>query len=209
MYRKTDNWAEENIQWRIDALYKLSDLLFVRTEEKDIQLKGIDLLVLFPNAKKFIACDEKMAAKYYFKDIGTFSFEVSTKSNIRQEGWLFSPDCITQAYLLIYVRAEDKYLTKVSSLEIIAVSKDKILEYLSENNLNSIEETKKIIEENGVLDENGRRIRAFINSDISVVQSIFIENEKPLNILITKKKLLELSFWNTKYFTHNNPENMT
>lgn len=165
-----------------------------RVSDFETQMKGVDVVFDIGDLKA-IRVDEKAAVHYVNKDLRTFAFEINffRTSNILTEGWFYDKSKVTEYYLLCWIWAKkEKYFNAddITKLDIILISRTKIISMLSEFGVNY--ETAKTTAEN--LRKNGisgphekvsnKPFYYFYTDKLS---------EKPINIVIQKFKLIELS----------------
>lgn len=200
--RKTDEraaaiinrWLEENFYTKENGITEYSCI-----DDVELQVKGIDTIFVLDGQYK-IACDEKAAVQYINKPLNTFAFELSfiDRANNTHDGWLLDSAKTNDAYLIVWIDktidgiAETKQLTHHSQLENITaalVMKQDILNYL--DSLGWTAERLRVktermrrnpIEYQGNIYTNGCK---FCFSKQLV--------EKPVNLLISRKQLLQLS----------------
>jgi ABC-type lipoprotein export system ATPase subunit len=206
--RKNDSIVEREIAKFLDEkLYSNKDLFseFVRTDDKEEQIKGSDLILSTSDGvlyRKVI--DEKVAARYANTDLNTFSLELSFigKNGDKRCGWFVDYTKITDYYLFGWIKKADipydeekgRYDTdainkdNIKELDWALVSRQKIMKFLEKKGwtLDKLALQDKKIRENG-----GVKTKEFIN-DISFRYSdAYIE--KPINILLKKETYMELA----------------
>lgn len=188
--RRRDVELTEKVSELIDEILKRENFLFIRNNDVKLQKKGVDLIVFNSYGKPHVV-DEKYALSCWNRDLQTYSFEIYSKNNIDNNGWLTSEYHITQDYMLVWLRSTDEELNDIYRLEMAFLSRKAVLEYLSDNGvdiktiLNEFEEKAK---------NNGAKRELVINKNIKVVQSLKLY-EAPINILITKDVLLSLAYY--------------
>jgi hypothetical protein len=189
-----DMKAEQELTKFLDKYFysKLEGLTFERKNDKPSQFKGIDLIL--SKKDKSIKIDEKAALSYINKDIKTFSFEIDfiNQAGKVQEGWLFNKDLETNAYVLMYIKAkhEDFKTLKeedIIEVEVLMIDKVRILNYLKhdEEYIKNMAQWLRNQNYNGRYNIEGLYDYAFYSS--------LNYGEKPINILIRKEKLIDLS----------------
>ena len=189
--RAQDIQSEKAISQFLDRhFYPKHFSSFKRYEDKETQLLGID--VIANSAEGPIKIDEKAASHYVNKDIQTFAFELSYigKNNQLRKGWFYDKEKHTEYYLLCWLWAsQDKFkyedLTKV---EVALINRQKLIDLLDnlrlnykraraiDNKLRQANITKLIVE--------GKPFYFYHTKHLA---------EKPTNLIIPKKLLIELS----------------
>ncbi len=204
-----DKQRELNVQNYLNRIYDDSHIVFERENHRDEQLSGID--VYFLNNGSKVNIDEKVASRYYFRDLETFSLELSFKRRIGNEhkpakGWFHDENKKnkTQAYVFGYVRAKDEkdnLLTDIYRLESILVKKSKLWKYLSKCGYPSAEYLLQLFNEAEYL----KRLKSYnscsslmLNNGLKLVRTESFE-ECPINILIPKRVLIALSSFHATY----------
>ena len=177
---------------------------FKRINDAENQFKGIDCIFSFNN-KEYI-CDEKAAIQYINKPLYTFALELSfiDLGNSIHDGWLIDEKKVNNSFLFVWI---DNALTEILSskddiisMEIALLDRQVIIDYLASkgwNKENLLLKMKRIREnefENlGNLYKNGLK---FTKSPHLV--------EQPINVLLSREKLIELSDFNLKLPTTHN-----
>lgn len=200
--RSRDMNVEREIAKFLDEkLYSNSSLFskFNRTNDIENQLRGSDIIISVPKLGILNAIvDEKAATHYINKDLPTFAFELSFKLNNGQivEGWLTNTCKKTQYYLLMWITAKKEWDIKkedIIQIEYILIERNKILMYLNSKGYGVIElknKAKMILNNDieGVIDKsNDQPFYFYFTNRLT---------EKPINIVIKKSKLIELSVLN-------------
>lgn len=195
---------EENmiLNTYLDNIYEKMGWDFERVLDKTRQLQGIDVIFYSNcNLDSKILVDEKAATQYLGEDLNTFSFEIYSENNRNKIGWLINPNIKTTHYAIIYPRSKSNDINNLDSLEWILVEKKKIINLINSiPNINKyIKEVYKDSYENKVTGRNQIIIRLYKKTNrnsplvLKLVWSKNILPEKPLNILIPKYKLIEMS----------------
>lgn len=186
----------------LDNFYKKMGWDFERVFDKTRQLQGIDVIFRSnENSDSKILIDEKAATKFLNKKLNTFSFELYSENNRNKIGWLLNSNIKTTHYAIIYPRSKNNDISKLDSLEWILIDKKKIIDLINSiPNINKyIKEVYNDSYENKITGRNQYIIRLY-NKDsrnnpliLKLVWSKNILPERPLNILIPKYKLIEMS----------------
>ena len=183
--RQINEIRTHRIEEYMDTLYTDKGISFERISDPVLQKKGIDLII---NEKKI---DEKAAISAWDRELKTFGLEVSSNSNVKNEGWLYSKKMVTDEYIFIYPRATDETLTTITSLEALFLKKKTLMEYLNFIGLDNAYKVKNCLYSFGHKTRRGKRWK--INDRAEVVESIHLR-ERPVNILINRDYLRSLSY---------------
>lgn len=203
--RKSDEQAASVItKWLETHFYTkengITDYSYIN--DVTMQVKGIDTVFCYNDGKviREILCDEKAAVQYVNKFLQTFAFELSfiDRSNNIHDGWLLDETKTNNAFLLVWV---DKTVSGVESVKQLTdhnqlksvtaalVMKKDILNYLyslgwtAERLRTKTERMRRNpTEYQGNIYTNGCK---FCFSKQLV--------EKPVNLLIRRKLLLQLA----------------
>ncbi len=193
--RKMDNTVEQEIGKFLDNhFYPKYTSNSIRFNDIEHQMDGIDIQFDYKNLVNILV-DEKTAAHYINKGIPTFAFEVDFLLNNQQviPGWFFDSAKKTEYYLLNWVWAKkDKYITAedITMLDTILIKRSAIIEMLSGYDITSesIVTIAKQIRSNNTAGafnkEASKPFYFYFTTHLS---------EKPLNIIIKKDKLIQLS----------------
>ena len=200
--RSRDMMVEREISKFLDEKLYSNSSIFSKTERTDNienQLSGSDIIISIPKLGIINAIvDEKAATHYINKNLPTFAFELSFKLNNGKiaEGWLTDTGKKTQFYLLMWISAKKDWDIKkedITQIEYILIERNKILSYLNSKGYGIFElknKAKIILNNNvdGVIDKLNETAYYFYFSNRLT--------EKPINIVIRKSKLIELSVLN-------------
>lgn len=176
---------------------------FKRIDEKMEQFKGID--VLFNKDGISYICDEKAAIRYVNKNLNTFAMELSfiDRGNMLHRGWLLDENKINNSFLFVWVDKARKDILQskddIVELEYCLVNKEDILDYL--NSLGWSQE--RLIQKSTLIRENKFENLGDIAKNgckFSYSPELF---EKPVNILIPRSKLREISVLNRRIVNGN------
>jgi hypothetical protein len=197
--RKTDECCADIVSsFLYDKFYNTTKE-FSRIYDKMEQFKGIDTTFIFNN-EKYI-CDEKAAIRYVNKHLGTFSLELSflNRKGIETIGWFLDDTKVNNSYLFCWIdKAEKNILTDINDikeLEIALVKKDKINNFLDEIGWNK---QNLLIKCQNIRTNPNEYLGNFYKNGCKFSKSFQLV-EKPINILIKRDKLIELSDF-TKIF---------
>lgn len=200
--RSRDMSVEREIAKFLDEKLYSNLSIFSKTERTDNivnQLSGSDIIITIPKLGIVNAIvDEKAATHYINKNLPTFAFELSFKLNNGQivEGWLTDAGKKTQYYSLMWISAIKDWDIKkedITQIEYILIGRNKILSYLNSEGygISELKNKAEIISNNnidGVIDKlSDTPFYFYFSNRLS---------EKPINIVVRKSKLIELSVLN-------------
>ncbi|SDB20121.1 hypothetical protein SAMN03097699_0066 [Flavobacteriaceae bacterium MAR_2010_188] len=139
---KNDIRKEQILNQYLDRFYNDKGFEFNRISDKNLQLKGIDLLI--HHDQKEFRIDEKAQLHYLNKDLPTFTFELSYLNNQNElrKGWLLNSDKQTDYYFLVTAiflkdNAEELLnMNDIKKVKITSVNRYKLLSLLTSKNLN-------------------------------------------------------------------------
>lgn len=200
--RITDEYNTKILNRYLDRLYEKEGWNFERVLDTERQISGIDVIFRPTNyIGKELLVDEKAATRFLNKELNTFSFEICSENNKEKAGWLISSKSKTTHYAIIYPHSKSNDINNLDSLEWILVKKKKIINLINSiPNINKyIKEIYKDSYENKATGRNQIIIRLYKKTNrnsplvLKLVWSKNILPEKPLNILIPKYKLIEMS----------------
>jgi hypothetical protein len=193
--RQSDSAAEIEIGKFLDKFFYVDHVTnFSRYNDINQQMSGVDVKFDYRNQTNMLV-DEKAAAHYVNKDIPTFAFEINFLLNSGQlvDGWFYDGNKLTQYYLLGWIWAKkDKGFTMddITKLDIMIINRLSIIEYLSQNgltreNANRISNEIRKKGDFGAYEKSSDKSYYFFYSPQL--------SEKPVNIIIKKNALLNLS----------------
>lgn len=168
-----------------------------RTDTKDLQLKGSDIIISAPSLGIVDGiCDEKAASAYWHmeRSIKTFSLEVSSFQHGKlRDGWIINDSLDTTHYLFCWLSATKRWFGKddIKWLEYALVRKADLIEYLESEDLTKEHIIKnrdwilKNVHEKGAVGKNKHKDFYFYYSPQFV--------ERPVNIIVKKDVYLNLS----------------
>lgn len=194
--RDVDEKGEKIISNFLDEHFYSTCEDFHRVNDKTRQIKGVDTTFV-KNGFQYV-CDEKAALKYVNKNLQTFSMELSflNSANELSIGWLLDTKKINNSFLFCWI---DKAVNNVLSIsndilmmEIALVKRNAIVNYLS-----SIGWTlEKLFIKCEKIRNNPYEICGDLyNNEVKFSKSFHLQ-EKPINVLIKRKKLIEISDYN-------------
>lgn len=187
---------EQILNKYVDSIYDSLGMSFERITDMPSQYRGIDLILKDNNRDIFI--DEKAQLHYLNKSLPTFAFELSyIKNNFLNMGWLFDARKATNIYFLItgiYLKNSKTILTcpnDIERLDIVAVQRQKLLEYLKSKNI-----TIKTLREYQHDMRQNNKFRAYPIKELDEYKEgklFFTEflAEKPINLVLKIDNLIE------------------
>lgn len=191
-----DLTAEKEVSKFLDRYFYGTKMVkdFHRYTSKDEQLKGKDVKFTFGRFKEIIV-DEKSQGHYVNKDLPTFAFELQYigGGNNQKIGWLIDEEKETQYYLLIWIRANKNRGFKsedITYLDCILLEREKIKSHLIDQGVDfsNISEICNIIRRDG---KKGKQTNFDYGDSYFYLTKKLVE--EPINIVVTKKVLSELS----------------
>ena len=162
-----------------------------RIYDKHFQVQGIDVLL---DGRRI---DEKAQLYYINRPVNTFAFEIdyySEENDSIVDGWYINPSNQTEDYLLLWIpKARTTHINRLVSedFEVVdanLISKSHIKAYLEKMNITDKTLKTKAIE---MRDKNIERYT--INDDIHLKYSMEGYSEKPINMIVKKEILDNLS----------------
>ena len=200
--RQQDEIYTRKLEQFMDMQYKKQNLLtyMERVKDRQMQLHGIDIVLDDETGIKYI--DEKFAIDYRFKDLQTYSFELSSGNNWNEGGWFLNHDSLTTHYLLLWFQS-DEDITEVYKYDACLISKEKIYQMLRDDHINpyeALEEFRAYFANNSE-GSVGMKFHVVVNRDGSskkrmayngyVISQSDRKVEAPINLIIPKWKLLK------------------
>lgn len=193
--RIEDNESERAVAEFLDANF-YPDMVqnMQRIKEAEMQIKGVDVIFDKGDIQRALV-DEKAAAHFVNKDIPTFAFELDFigRDGKLKTGWLTDENKLTQFYLLSWVWAkQDRNFASsdITKLEVILIDRRKILGLLEGYGVDvaRLGRIAQHLRDKGLFGphfkKKGRPF--YFNMTEHLV-------EKPINVIIHKRKLIELA----------------
>ena len=195
--RKQDSQSELAVAGFLDTyFYPKFVSNFQRHTDVSSQLKGID--VVFDYKQSRFVVDEKAAVHYVNKDLPTFAFELDFvgRDNKLHDGWFYDDTKSTEYYLLTWIWAsKTKGFTTsdISKIDLVLVGRKRIQKMLLSHQLDkerALRGSKYLRDRNlfGVFGKSSSKPFYFYYTKHLA--------EKPINIIIRKKALQEISVLN-------------
>ena len=198
LLRKEDEKCADIVSSYLEDTFYSEVEDFKRINEKEMQFKGIDVIFNINNVK--YVCDEKAAIRYVNKPLNTFAMELSfiDRSNMLHEGWLLDTSKVNNSFLFVWIDRATKNILEskedLIELEYCLIKKEAILDYLSELGWSQ----EKLLQKSTFIRENKFENLGNITKNgckFSYSPKLF---EKPVNILISRDKLREISVLNRR-----------
>ena len=206
--RANDSKVEREIAKFLDEnLYSNKEIFkeFVRTDDKDEQIKGSDLILSTSDGKlDRVVVDEKVAARFANTSLNSFALELSFigRDGKRKNGWFTDYTKKTQYYLFGWInkagipydeenkRYDTNSITKdnIKSLDWTLVSRQKIMKFLEKKGWTL---DRLALQDNKIRENGGVKTKEFINGVSFRYSDSYIE--KPINILLEKESYIEIS----------------
>lgn len=193
--RASDERASEVVNNFMQKFYDNNTTNFKRYFDKLTQVKGIDVSFTFNGVD--YKCDEKAAVRWMNIKLNTFALELEfiNRGNKLQTGWFLNEDLDNNSYMFIYtdkVAGQYDSFTEedIKECTIILVRKERIQEYLDSIGWT----TKRIKDKCDMI----RDYEGFCTMRDEKIRFCYSEQlvEKPINLLIDRQKLIELSdYW--------------
>lgn len=192
-YRARDSAAGEQVALFLDEkLYPKIGAVTKRVTDREAQLRGVDLYLSYGDLSH-VSVDEKAMTHYVNKDLPTSAFELSSiQQGAEIEGWLTDVEKETEYYLVVWLWARESWnflKEDISKVRCLLISRKKILDYLKGEgfDVGRLRDKSRIIRESGAagkIDDTGGSFYFFLSDHLA---------EKPINVVIRRKKLMELA----------------
>ncbi len=200
--RIQDSKAEQQLARFMDEFfYSKLGIPFLRVKDKDMQLKGVDV-ILGQSEKKI---DEKASLYYSNAMIPTFVFELEFIFNGKSHiGWYLNDELLTDYYMLIWPNIRDEYnptlkkwvrreIRDISAndftvIEAMLIDRRKVKNELEKRTLNTEHLSRYVELIRKGIDRKEYSIGKQIDDDVKIMISERL-NEKPINLVINKRLL--------------------
>jgi len=178
---------ERALQPFLDAMYRELGFEFRRIETKELQLKGVDIIIRHGDGDYPI--DEKGQTHWVNKRLQTFAFELEFKSADKQvrEGWLFDEEKVTTHYFLVSdIRSPNSRVTDLTSFRLVSVNRQRLIRFLEERGWGN-----SFMTEDVPMAMGGNRSHVLSKSDpaVKLVRTLNLV-EEPLNVVINLDDLI-------------------
>lgn len=193
--RNLDHSSERAVAQYLDIhFYPKFATNTIRKDDLASQLAGIDVLLDVGDLRQ-IKVDEKAATHYVNKNLPTFAFELTFlgRDGLLKNGWLYNEKIQTEFYLLSWIKASKAkwFRTEdITELEVMLISRNKIIQHLAQQGVTKKEAQERALtlRTNAEFGVSGKEYRKrfyyYYTQHLS---------EKPINIIIRKELLRELS----------------
>lgn len=202
-YRSYDERACEVVNDFLDTkFYPIYTDCSERIDEKEYQIKGVD--IKFDMSGTTYICDEKAAVKWMNKNLISYAMELEfiNRAGKLNDGWFVNDTQINNSYCLIYTdRVDAPYNTftteDIKDVTVIVVKKYTIKKYLDDKGWTSKNLKRKCKE---IRDNDGYNVNLG-NLQKNGVKFSYSRNlpEKPINILIPREELENMSDLTVRY----------
>lgn len=130
--RAHDVRVSQRMELVLDGLYQQLGWKTRRTD-RELDLHGVDLIATLPREPaRELFVDEKVATRYWDRELNTYCCELTCDTNRSGLGW-FAPEqrdyYRTTHYLFVWVRAEDAELRRLNRVEVMLVKKQDLHRY--------------------------------------------------------------------------------
>lgn len=194
----SDKEKEIKLMPLLDFFYEQTlekeNFLIERITAKDLQIRGVDIIITNKETGEKMFVDEKCAIRFFKREnqLKTYCFELFSKFNKNCDGWFCNNDFYkTTHYCLFYPIANNENLDIVEQLDMILIEKDKLWDII--NKLGFKDKESLLDYFNAHKEVSDIRDYCKINNSIKMVQSKTFR-EKPINIIFNRSKLEELSY---------------
>ena len=190
--RRADECATARMEKVLDALYRYADIGYSRTDAT-LDIHGVDVVLSGINPDSPLMVDEKCAIKYWDRDLGTYSCELTCCSNRSGDGygWFAAENndfMQTTHYAFVWPRATDRDLRHVTEVELAIVDKHDLQAYFQRVCNPDGLETKDLID---YLLQSSDRVT--INGDVKLVRCTRLQPEEPVNVVFSKELLMGMA----------------
>lgn len=207
-YRNYDNRACEVVNDFLDTnFYPNITTTLNRNNNTNEQIKGVDLTFTDKNNFTYI-CDEKAAVKWSNRKLKTYAFELMfiDRGGYIHNGWLLADNQINNSYNLIYTdkindeEGDFNYKTftteEIQEVTSFIVRKEAVINYFKSIGWHKNKFLDKCQE---IRRTDGKCYMYNIETDGLRFYYSKQLPEKPINVLISREKLFELSDYVYKY----------
>jgi hypothetical protein len=176
----------------LDDVYDRLGIHFERVGDKDMQNRGVDIVVTKDDRRFFV--DEKAQLDYVGVSMPTFAFEIGGfKDEYYKIGWLFDEKKLTTHYMLVtdIFLKEGTHLTTpedIASVHLLWISRAKLLEFLDARGFDRahcelVEQEAREKKQSGKIPTEQRGLYFFLSDQ---------KAEAPFNLVIRREHLLKI-----------------
>ncbi len=176
----------------LDKQYKKANIKIERTNNLELQHRGIDFILTDSNNLQF-KVDEKAQLHYLNQSLPTFALEIDyLKDNKLKPGWLFDPSKITEIYAFIFNIQLTVGLDKlnssdnIKSCEVVFVNRIKLINELSLLNI----DINFCLKQSNILREGNLQKRSHESGFNFQISNHLAE--KPVNLIVKKAFLADI-----------------
>ena len=187
--RGLDVSNERALQPFLDAVYRELGFDFRRVEAKELQLKGIDIIIR--HGQKEYPVDEKGQTHWINKGLKTFAFELDFKRGVNEvrEGWLFDGEKVTTHYFLAAdIRSSSSRVSDLISFRLVSVQRERLIRFLEDKGWGNRFMTEDVP---NLMKGNNRHTLSASNPKVKLVRTLHLV-EEPLNLVINLDDLIEV-----------------
>lgn len=176
--------------------------------DKTRQVQGIDAIFTF-NGKQY-HCDEKVAIDW--RNLKTFACEVDrlNKNGVLGDGWFTTPGQVNNSYLFVWLDDPEipkttkakspQTLSDIKMMEIALIYKEKLKSYFLEIGWSDENLLKKSTQIRKAVDNNVKVYMGDLTKyGLKFSYSPKDYKEKPVNALVPRKTLIEMSDYTEKF----------
>lgn len=190
--RRWDVHVSKRMEYVMDAIYAMLGWQAWRPHDREWDKRGIDVVLQLPGMAEKLWVDEKVAARYWNRPLGTYACELSCEKNKNGYGWFAKENngyMVNTHLLFVWVRALEPELKHISGLEYAVVKKRDLQRYfMLATGLMEEDDTLEYLERQHLL-LGERRV---INEQVSLMRCN-IYPEFPTNAIFSKDILKTLA----------------
>ena len=195
--RKSDESVDKRVQFLLDSIYEKEGFRCKRPNDEKIDKRGADIMLHSPNTDSILWVDEKCATHYWDRNLDTFSCELTCNRTKDHLGWFAQERngySATTHYMFVWVRALEKELVHISSLELALINKHDLQTYFRLSaDCNADTPTSEVITK-----LFGQNPVVEVNKNLKV-RKCEIFPEFPVNAIFSKELLLDMAIWSKTY----------
>lgn len=195
--RKSDESVDKRVQFLLDSIYEKEGFRCKRPNDEKIDKRGVDIMLHSPNTDSILWVDEKCATHYWDRNLDTFSCELTCNRTKDHLGWFAQERngySATTHYMFVWVRALEKELVHISSLELALINKHDLQTYFRLSaDCNADTPTSEVITK-----LFGQNPVVEVNKNLKV-RKCEIFPEFPVNAIFSKELLLDMAIWSKTY----------
>lgn len=195
--RKSDESVDKRVQFLLDSIYEKEGFRCKRPNDEKIDKRGVDIMLHSPNTDSILWVDEKCATHYWDRNLDTFSCELTCNRTKDHLGWFAQERngySATTHYMFVWVRALEKELVHISSLELALINKhDLQTNFRLSADCNADTPTSEVITK-----LFGQTPVVEVNKNLKV-RKCEIFPEFPVNAIFSKELLLDMAIWSKTY----------